>query len=109
MILTKILGYILIAAGLAAIIITCFYSYNIYMGKTSAPIIFQIPVSVETSSSDSQGLQGQIEQTVQKQLSKILPPAVFSKILNLATWSLFAFILIFAGGTITNIGVKLVK
>jgi len=54
-------------------------------------------------------LQGQIEQTVQKQLSQILPPAVFSKILNLATWSLFAFILIFAGGTITNIGVKLVK
>src|SRR3989339_720030 len=108
MILTKILGYILIAAGLAAIIITCFYSYNIYMGKTSAPIIFQIPVSVETSSA-SQGLRGKIEKTVQKQLSQILPPAVFSKILNLATWSLFAFILIFAGGTITNIGVKLVK
>lgn len=108
MILTKILGLILIVVGLATIIITCFYSYNIYMGKASAPIIFQIPASTQTSSG-SQGLQDQIEQTVQKQLSQILPPATFSKVLNLATWSLFAFILIFAGGTITNIGVKLVK
>ena len=108
MILTKAIGYILIAAGLATLIITCFYSYNIYTGKASAPIIFQIPVSVETSSGP-QSLQDQIEQTVQKQISQVLPPAIFSKILNLATWSLFAFILIFAGGTIASIGIKLIK
>jgi hypothetical protein len=39
----------------------------------------------------------------------MIPIGAVSKVLNLLSWSLFAGILIIAGGVISGIGVKLVK
>jgi len=113
MILNKIIGYILLSAGLFLILFSVYQSYVIYTGKTSAPLVFQVPLAQEISSTTGQNatqqIQNQIDQSVQKQINQILPPATITKILNLAVWSFLAFVLIFAGGTISGIGVKLIK
>jgi len=106
------MGYILILAGLAIIVFAVFQSYNIYTGKSSAPLVFQAPSAQNVSSGAGldieQQIQNQIDQSVQKQLNQILPPAAITKTFNLVSWSFLAFILIFAGGTISGIGVKLI-
>lgn len=113
MMLNKIIGYVLLVAGLFLIIFSVYQSYNIYTGKSAAPLVFQVPSAQELSLGASQNIaqqiQNQIDQTVQKQINQILPAAAITKILNLAVWSFLAFILIFAGGTISGIGVKLIK
>ncbi len=106
--MNKIIGYVLLAAGLLLITLALWQSYNIFTGKTSAPIVFQT-----TGEINSQGAVGdaqqQINQAVQKQLNQILPPASITKILNLASWCIFAGILIFGGSALSGIGVKLIK
>ena len=113
MILNKIIGYILLTAGLLLILFSVYQSYNIYTGKSSAPLVFQVPSAQEihsgTGQNIAQQIQNQIDQSVQKQINQILPSATITKILNLAVWSFLVFILIFAGGTISGIGVKLIK
>jgi hypothetical protein len=113
MTLNKIIGYILLVAGLLLILFSVYQSYNIYTGKSSAPLVFQVPSAEALSSGAGQNvaqqIQDQINQSVQKQINQILPSATIAKILNLAVWSFLVFILIFAGGTISGIGVKLIK
>jgi hypothetical protein len=113
MISNKIIGYILLAVGLLLIIFSVYQSYAIYTGKISAPLVFQVPSAQELSSATSQNtaqqIQNQIDQSVQKQINQILPLSTITKILNLGVWSFLAFVLIFAGGTISGIGVKLIK
>lgn len=108
MVLNKILGYVLLAAGLLLISWTLWQSYGIFTGKVSAPLVFQ--TSSEITSSDSgNSIQDQINMAVQNQLKQVLSPAAVTKLLNLSSWSLLAFILIWAGSAMSKIGVKLVK
>jgi hypothetical protein len=108
MILNKTIGYVLLVIGLVLIFGALWQSYNIFMGKTSAPLVFQTPSEINFST-NSISVQEQINQAVQKQLSQILPIATITKILNLIAWSMLAFILITAGGALSRIGVKLVN
>ncbi|MFH1967961.1 MAG: hypothetical protein ABIJ84_01080 [bacterium] len=105
----KIIGYILLVLGLALIFWTLFQSYNIFTDKTSAPLVFKTQTEQAVGSNNSFDLASQINQAVRGQLDQILPAATITKILNLVAWSLLSFILIIAGGTVSRIGVRLIK
>ena len=109
----KILGYILLFVGLILVIFAIFQSYNIFTGKASAPLIFktQTPLqSSKTSQANSlQDLQGQLKEEIAKQINQIVAADTLPKILNLLSWSILAGILIFGGGQIASVGIKLIK
>ncbi|MDP3882502.1 MAG: hypothetical protein Q8Q48_00385 [Candidatus Staskawiczbacteria bacterium] len=108
MILNKTIGYILLAVGLILIFGTLWQTYNIFFDKTSAPLVFKTPNEIGTSS-EGASVQEQINNAVQNQLNKALPMATITKLLNLTAWSMLAFILVVAGGTVSGIGVKLIN
>ena len=106
---SAIAGWILLIAGLVIIAWTLVYSCNIFLAKTEVPELF---VSQQTSASQGSGLldiQGQIRNVVSEQLPSALPSDFIARILNLAAWSILAFILVFGGGQISSLGIKLIK
>lgn len=111
----KILGYFLLVVGLVLIVFTGWQSYSIFTAKVSAPLVFMTPVSSNspTKSAGSLDLSAQIQNQLQnaldQQFGQILPADSITKILNLASWSILAWILIMAGGAVAGIGVKLIK
>lgn len=111
----KIIGYVLLAAGILLIILTLYHSYNIFTGISQPPLLFKIeePVSAVKSQLESGGisqeLQEQIKGGVVKQVGQIIPIEAISKALNLFIWSTFAWLLVFAGAQVAGIGIKMVK
>jgi hypothetical protein len=104
---TKILGLILLAVGLALIGWTLYSSYNIFTGKAAAPEIFSAPEEENSLWSE----KTTEEQMIEVQMRKVFPvdAEVFPNLFNLVAWSILAFILIFAGGQIAGLGIKLLK
>ncbi|MCK4891513.1 MAG: hypothetical protein KAS78_02475 [Candidatus Pacebacteria bacterium] len=54
-------------------------------------------------------VESAIKDQISGQLKEIIPEEFILKLLNLSSWSLFVFILIFAGGKISGLGIKLMK
>jgi len=106
---TKIIGWGLLIAGIILIGWTLFNSYNIYTGKTAVPEIFEIPKESLTQKGETEDIQAQLEKMISEQLKGILPADSITKLLNLAVWSMLAFILIFGGTQISSLGIKLIK
>lgn len=92
----KILGFVLLFAGLIVIIYGLYSSFNIFTAKTLAPEIFTFEAK------ETQDVQAQI-------LKEILPTESLPILLNLMTWSIFAGILIFGGAQISSLGIKLLR
>ncbi len=109
MISNKIIGYALLIIGLVIIFCVIYQSYNIFMDKTSAPLIFKTQIIPQSQNVINQDLQKQLNDAINQQFGKMIPVDTFPKILNLFAWSLFAGILVVAGGAISGIGVKLLK
>ncbi|MCK5332604.1 hypothetical protein KAJ41_01935 [Candidatus Parcubacteria bacterium] len=135
----KIVGYALLALGLAVIFFGIYSSYNIFAAKKDAPQVFKYDnsQSISSDSEDSVGVKEEIvvdrsrltdpnyvknledqqramaENLVKDQigglLKEIIPQEFIIKLLNLSSWSIFVFILIFAGGKISGLGIKLLK
>jgi hypothetical protein len=117
----KIIGWILIALGLLIIIIGLYYSYTIFIGKSSVPEVFKFSDEVSSeikSQQDSDAdknnltqdeLQREMEKIVSSQVKDIIPQELIYKILNLISWSIFAAILFWGGGKISLIGVGMLK
>ena len=113
----KIAGWILLVAGISLIGWTLLSSYNIFTAEAMAPQFFSS--SAESYGGPTEALgeggetPGQLQQTIQQmigeQLKGIFPVDSITKLLNLAVWSLLAFILIFGGTQISNIGINLIK
>lgn len=119
-ILNKTIGWILFLFGLMIIFYSLYSSYNIFTAKKTVPEIFKIEkeeVSVQSAQSakqtKNQDIQAQVEkmisQQIGEQLKGILPVDFLPKLLNLISWSIFAGILILAGGHISSLGIKLIK
>lgn len=112
----KIFAWVLLVAGVVIIGWTLYSSYNIFTGKAVLPAIFEIKQEAtgtttqagKTPTSPAE-IQEQMEIMVTERLKEFLPTDVLPKILNLAVWSMLAFILIFGGGQISVIGIKLFK
>ena len=102
----KIGGVVLIAVGLAVIVYVIVASASIFQGNAEAPQLFS---SGQKSNAPSQDSTGQIEQLIQNQLGAFIPEGSLSGMMNLIAWSIFVTILVFAGGQIAGLGVKMLK
>ena len=102
----KIIGYVLLVVGVLMIVVPLWHTYNIFTGKTLPAQVFTRPASL-TINKDVSALdvQGQI----QNALIKVLPIEFINNTLNLATWLILGWILIYGGGKIAEIGVKLIN
>lgn len=106
----KIIGYLLLVAGLSIIGLTIFYSYNIFTGKYSPPLLFKSGFVLPPSSGiGSLNMEEQIGKEISKQVSQAIPADTLPKILNLISWSIFAGVLIFGGGQIGSLGIKMIR
>ena len=106
----KLVGWILLIAGVILISWTLMSSYNIFTAKAELPEFFPSPKEeIAIKKEAGQDIQVQMEQMIREQLQGILPFDAVTKILNLTVWSMLAFILIFGGSQISGLGIKLIK
>ncbi|MCH7828807.1 hypothetical protein IH982_03050 [Patescibacteria group bacterium] len=114
MITQRILGFLLLAAGLAIIFGTLFLSYQIFTGVSPAPELFS-PTQTEREGSlpllpgSLQDLQRQLPDLLGEQLQGLLPADVIPQMLNFAIWSMLAGLFLFGGSLVAGIGVRLLK
>jgi hypothetical protein len=102
----KIIGYVLLLIGVLMIIIPIWHTYGIFTGKALPAQVFMRPPSLTVNDKvNALDIQGQ----VQNALAKILPVDFINSTLNLATWLLLAWILVYGGGKVADIGIKLLK
>lgn len=102
----KIIGYILLAVGLLLIIAPLWQTFNIMTGKYLPPQVFMKPIALTVNDKVSAlDIGGQI----QNALVKAVPIDFIDNTLNLGTWLLLMWILIYGGGKVSDIGVKLIK
>lgn len=115
--LQKIIGWILLLIGPLIIFWGLYSSYNIFTGKTPAPEIFKIEekeIAVPTPAPARRNIpatpaeaQEEIMKIIAGQIKEIIPAQTVISLLNLISWSIFAGLLIFAGGQISAIGIRL--
>lgn len=102
----KTIGYVLLIIGVLLIAMPLWQTYNIFTGKSLPAQVFMRPVPLTVNQNVSAlDIQGQ----VQNALIKILPIDLIDNTLNLITWLLLGWILIYGGGKIAEIGVKLLN
>lgn len=101
----KIIGYVLLAAGLVMIGWSLFQSYLIFTDRAAPPVIFK--EQKKTSVDDNGQQQQQFEKALEQQLSSLLPSDIITKTFNLLIWSVLAGIFIFGGSQIASIGVRM--
>lgn len=111
----KIVGWILLVSGILLIAWGVWSSSQIFTAKKLAPEVFKAQNENQNEETSKKLLtpQEQIQQDmqgiIQEQLGNMLPKGSVSSMLNLIAWSIFMTILIFAGGKVAMIGVKLLK
>lgn len=104
--LNKTIGYVLLAIGLLLIILPLYQTYGIFTGKSMPAQVFTRPIALKVNTQvNALDIQGQI----QNALIKVIPIDFINNTLNLSTWLILMWILIFSGGKIADIGVKLIK
>ena len=103
----QIIGYFLILLGLIIVFASLFASYQVFTGTRAVPEIFKTSEKAD-SKNNASSIEKQIEETVQKQISQILPSDSVTRLLNLISWSILAGILLLGGGQVAGIGVKLI-
>jgi hypothetical protein len=122
-IVKKFAGWIFLAAGAGLVIWSIYSSFNIFLGKKESPQLFktemaqpgaQCPQAAQSEpGQQAQPMQEEVKSIVEgqvaEQIRKVIPPEFITKILNLTSWSIFVAILIFAGGQIAGIGIRLLK
>lgn len=112
---SKIFGWILLIGGVGIIGWTLLFSYNVFTGKTLAPSVFQENQTIAKTTTSKgnvaslEDLQQGLGNMIGEQIKGILPSDTLPKILNLTVWSMLAGILIFGGGQISSLGIKLIK
>ena len=107
---SKVVGWILLIAGLILVIWTLYTSFSIFTARADAPEFFEIPKEEALSQKEQTGdIQAQMQQLIEEQLKGVIPVDSIIKLLNLAVWSMLAFILIFGGTQISSLGIKLVR
>lgn len=112
---TKIFGWILLITGILIIGWTLVSSYNTFTGKAEIIEILkmeteEVEISTKEKTPTSQAeLQKEMERMIGEQLKELLPVDTLPKLLNLAAWAMLAWVLIFGGAQISNLGIKLLK
>jgi len=105
----KILGWILITFGLVIIGGSLYFSFTIFTGKAVPPTVFEV-AEQEPSTAATQNLtEEELTKLIQEQVRGMIPTEMLSQLLNLLAWSVFVGLLIFGGGKLASIGIKLSK
>lgn len=106
----KIIGWILLIVGLLIIGYSLYSSYNVFTGKILPPQIFKQEQNATTLQiGGNQIAEVQIQEMINQELKGMIPANGLTETLNLAAWSLLAFILIFGGGEISTLGIRLLN
>ncbi len=105
--INKIIGYILLLAGLLLIVVPLYQTYTIFTGKGVPPQVFKTQTVTPPATQSNNPFD--IQQQMQKALISILPIELINNTLNLTSWIILLWILMFGGGQIANIGIKLLK
>jgi len=134
----KVIGYSLLAIGLIVIFWSIFASYSIFTAKKEVPKVFSYHSegvidldngnvnNIEETNIDKSKLtdpnylknleaeqkakaESAIKDQISSQIKEVIPEEFILKILNLFSWSLLSFILIFAGSKISGLGIELMK
>lgn len=103
----KKIGYVLLFAGVLLIAVPLAYTAAIFMGKALPPQVFKTEMVKPAAQQPNNPFD--IQQQVQKGLENILPIALINTVLNLVIWVLLMWILMFGGGQIANLGIRLIK
>ena len=110
----SVIGYLLLTLGLLLIIFSLWQSYGIFTGQQQAPEVFKLPPasqspSSNTSSPSAQDFQQQINAQISQQFTQLLPVRTVTQMFNMFIWLLLATLLIFGGGQMAGLGIKLLK
>ncbi|MEK7482648.1 MAG: hypothetical protein AAB620_02565 [Patescibacteria group bacterium] len=112
----KLFGWVLLAIGLAIIGYCLYSSWGIFTAKKEAPQVFKITqeqAPAANQKKSGQDLQAQLENMMQSQvqgaIGQMLPSGSIPKMLNLASWSIFAAILVLIGGKVGELGIRILK
>lgn len=95
----KVIGYVLLVAGLCLIIYSAHLAYSTFTGAKSPPEIFElkdVPSVVPT------------DQTQMPEVN-VFPPSFLNQMGNLSVYSLLIMLLMMAGGKIADLGIKMIK
>ena len=105
----SIIAWVLIILGLAIITWSIFSSYEIFTAKTKVPQVFQPTGKNEVLPEEFLTPEEQMENMIGERLEAMLPADFSLRLFNLIAWSVFAMILFFGVGKISEIGIKLLK
>ncbi len=102
----KIIGYVLLIVGVLLIALPLWQTYNIFTGKSMPAQVFMRPTALTVNQNVSAlDIGGQI----QNALIRVIPVDFIDNTLNLVAWLILLWILIYGGGKIAEIGVKLLN
>ena len=104
----RIIGILLLVAGLVLIAYTLFLSFTFFIGSAIPPEIFMVPITTSSTALETFALDN-IPELLESQLENLLPSGAIPRMLNFGLWSVFAGILIFAGTQISSLGIKLMR
>lgn len=102
----KIIGYVLLLIGILLITLPLWQTYNIFTGKSVPAQVFTKPVVLQI---DEKASPLDIQKQMQNAFINILPIDLINNTLNLVSWLALMWILIYGGGKIADIGVKMLK
>ncbi|MFH1509567.1 MAG: hypothetical protein ABID67_00240 [Candidatus Nealsonbacteria bacterium] len=105
---SKIVGWLVFTVGFLIIAWTLLNSYSIFTLQADVPEFFSVKEQTSQQSSGG-GIEEQLQNIIGDQLKGMIPMDTFPIVLNLAIWSILAFILIFGGSQIASLGIKLIK
>lgn len=130
-IVEKILGFVLLIAGLSIIGASLYLGFNTFVKAQNPPEIFKPPVAATDAASapsaspaapapknlneiNPADLQKMIVSSAisPEMIKSIIPPEMFSytsRMMNLTVFSIFLWVLITAGAKIASLGVALIK
>lgn len=114
----KLSAWLIVIAGLSVIGWTIFSSYGFFTGQKIFPQVFkpvaeeaQLKTAITAAPKDSAEAQAfaqvKMQQAIGESVSKLFPAEAVFQLLNMTSWIIFASFLVFAGGRIAGIGVKL--
>ncbi len=114
--INKIAGIVLLSVGLALILGSVFYSFQVFTGKVQAPEALKVEqkVSVQfqpggSGSGDDADIRRALQEIVDQNIKGMIPAELVLNSFNLIAFSVFVTILIFAGTQIAGLGARLMR
>lgn len=102
-IVNRVLGYVLVFAGLALIAVPLFQVFNVLAANSLPPELIKMPAVELNGGANQMDIQRQIEDAFQK----AMPLDLIYKTLNAVMWAFLLAVFIFGGKQVALIGVKL--